>query len=500
MLDDSDIGKIFSFEVRIDDIRKSGGPLLFFLSDSTTTFVAANFSKDRVFTKFRKGDFVTAELKIKKRGNSLEGEFINAEILDERGISELNKKFNSVKDIAEPDFLIKSKALDDLRPELIKAAKRIKSAIYEKRPIMIKHHADCDGYAAAIAIEKAILPLIESLHQNKGRISKYYRRSPSFAPFYEYSDVIRDLGSILENAERFGEALPLIVLLDLGAIEQNLTAIEKLELYDIKVLLIDHHNPMNRIETKKVKEILDVFVNPYFVGFDATLTTGMMCTELARFINPDVKNINHLPALAGTGDKSDKDEFEQYLSLSGIDREYLKRIALCIDYQAHYIRFQESRELVDRLLDINSHNHKKLIEFIYSEIEKKIFLAKQAVQKYVTKNKLDDISLIKIDCEKLSFSDGFPNTSKITRLAHEMYEGKRITLGLLSDSITLRVDSVPEFNVNELVQKLKKTMPYALINGGGHEFAGTLRFVEAAKKDVLNKVDEEIMLLKQKRI
>ena len=53
-------------------------------------------------------------------------------------------------------FTINSNRYNELENKFLAIAKYIKNTIDNKRPILIKHHNDCDGYSAAIAIEMAI--------------------------------------------------------------------------------------------------------------------------------------------------------------------------------------------------------------------------------------------------------------------------------------------------------------------------------------------------------
>ncbi len=39
--------------------------------------------------------------------------------------------------------------------------------------------------------------------------------------------------------------------------------------------------------------------------------------------------------------------------------------------------------------------------------------------------------------------------------------------------------------VNDIIARLKTKVPYALVEGGGHDVAGTVGFVAAAREDVL---------------
>jgi RecJ-like exonuclease len=49
------------------------------------------------------------------------------------------------------------------------------------------------------------------------------------------------------------------------------------------------------------------------------------------------------------------------------------------------------------------------------------------------------------------------------------------------------------FNLNEIVWKLAKKIPEAGIDGGGHECAGSLKFVEGLSKKVLESFAKEVV-------
>lgn len=85
------------------------------------------------------------------------------------------------------------------------------------------------------------------------------------------------------------------------------------KIYDIEVVVIDHHYPGELITkderngeiysaTVAVDEYVDTHVNPYLVGGDSQLTAGALACEVAHIINPSVKElIKHLPAVAALG-------------------------------------------------------------------------------------------------------------------------------------------------------------------------------------------------------
>ena len=146
----------------------------------------------------------------------------------ESGKVELNCKIDgqvadSIRDLidkaldekAEPedvDFLIESPVLERLKPKMREAAKVIKRAILDGRSILVRHHADADGITAGVAMEKAIIPLLKEFNPDGEAEWHYFKRSPSKAPFYELEDVVKDLSFALEDLERHGQKLPLIIV------------------------------------------------------------------------------------------------------------------------------------------------------------------------------------------------------------------------------------------------------------------------------------------------
>ncbi len=68
---------------------------------------------------------------------------------------------------AEPDdvdFLVKSDVLNRLKPKMREAAQKIRRAILDGRSILLRHHNDADGICSGVAMEKAIVPLVEQVN------------------------------------------------------------------------------------------------------------------------------------------------------------------------------------------------------------------------------------------------------------------------------------------------------------------------------------------------
>ncbi len=84
--------------------------------------------------------------------------------------------------------MIKSDTLDKLQTKMEEVRDLIVNSIQNKRPILIRHHADCDGYCGAIALERAILSLMYKEYRRESDLFYYYKRLPSKAPYYDYLD------------------------------------------------------------------------------------------------------------------------------------------------------------------------------------------------------------------------------------------------------------------------------------------------------------------------
>ena len=115
---------------------------------------------------------------------------------------------------------------------MMRVAKELKKAVYESRPIIIRHHWDADGVCGGVALEKALIDLIERVHADSE--AKYYlvRRKVSRAPFYELEDLVRDLDESLEDMENLPE--PEILATEIAenlesALEQFRSIVENLQ-------------------------------------------------------------------------------------------------------------------------------------------------------------------------------------------------------------------------------------------------------------------------------
>jgi len=506
-------------------ITQTPGPTIFTVTDGTeTAWVAAlDIAGLRAHPEVHIGDIIDVigcvsiregrlqieRLKLKK----LEGE--EAKKVKEEIEKKLDRKSEPYRNI---NFLVYSSVLEKLRPKMAHVAKKIRRAILDGKPIIIRHHADTDGYCAGLALERAILPILSEFSIDVDAQWHYFKRSPSKAPFYELEDVTKDLVYSLEDKLRFGQKMPLVVLADNGSTDEDIPAISQATAFDIDVIVIDHHYPGEIINGRvEVDDYISAHVNPYLVGGDSNLTAGVLATEVARMINKDVtEEINHLPGIAVVGDHAKGREVEEYIKIAlrdltkwskryGSGKEYtvedLEKIALCMDFEAFYLRFMGGRGIVEEILATNKkeiYRHERLVDILYKRAMEMIDRQMSAVLPALKTEKLENgIVLNTLDVEKYAHKFTFPPPGKTCGFAHDSIVKKYgeetpiITIAYGPDFIVVRAtDVVSEkfnFNLNLIVEQLIREIPEASIDGGGHECAGSVKFVEGLRDKVLSK-------------
>lgn len=519
-LNDKTIGKIVRIEGEVIQIQQTSGPTIFTVTDETAITWAAAFDEAGVRTcpHIETGDIVEVIGEIKQHNGKIQIESELMEKLEdekEKKFRELIKKAFDKK--AEPEkvpTLINSPILDKLQPKMRAAAKTMKRAIMDGRTVLLRHHADADGISAGVAIEKAVVPLIREISPSTDAEWHYFRRSPSKAPFYELEDVIKDLSFAFEDLKRHGQKLPLIVLLDNGSTEEDVLALMKAKIYDIEIVVIDHHFPGEVVDGKaEVDKFVDVHVNPYLVEGDSQITAGALAVEVANMINPEIKDlVSHLPGVAALGDHAESNEVEQYVKLAeekGYNREYLDKIAACVDFEAYYLRFMNGRGIMDTILAVdNIDKHEKLVNALYKEYNRRVATQlKTTLSNIKEETFTNGIRFNILDVEKYAHKFTFPAPGKTCGFVHDTYVKKLgektpiITLSYGPDFGVIRATEIVHkkfgFNLNEIIWKLQEKVPESGIDGGGHEVAGSVKFVEGLSKEILGSLAKEISELKE---
>ena len=428
------LGKTLSIKGIVESINQTGGPTLFSVSDGTGLLVLKGFEGPgiRAFPEINEGDAINSLIKLNEYKDDFEGEIVKFFKLSEDKSKEV---FNFIKNIqrerAKPkeiNFLIKSQILEKLKQHFIKAATEIRLAIFQNRPIIIRHHNDADGYSSGYSLERAILPLIEKQHLSSKAAWEFYTRAPCSAPFYEIDDSIRDTAKSLSNVAKFSNKMPLVIIADNGSSPEDLMAIKQGKVHGMDFIVVDHHYFDEDVISNEVL----VHINPFLVGEDGShFSAGMLCTELARFIN-DIKGIEQIPAMAGIADRIDignPQAVDAYLEIAkkyGYSKELLSDIATVIDFVSSKIRFMEVREYIEVLFGEPKDKQKELVSLLSPYI-KKLELKGLEISKNNSKiEKIGKVSLQILDIENTFPGFGFyPKPGKCVGMLHDFVKEQK---------------------------------------------------------------------------
>ncbi|HBM15483.1 MAG TPA: hypothetical protein DD381_03950 [Lentisphaeria bacterium] len=493
---------------RIDRVVQTGGPTIFFLSDGTGNLALKGFIKpgERAFPEILEGMSVQASIEIGEFKGELEGEIKSIKELNEREVDELRASMREIEikraKVKDIEFLVKNEILDKLKPRIIKAAEEIRLAIIQNRPIIIRHHNDCDGYSSGFALERAIVPLIIKQHNSEKAPWEFFQRAPCQAPFYELEDSIRDTANSLRNVAKFSNKMPLIIICDNGSCEEDLMAIKQGRIHGSDFIVVDHHG----FDQDVISEQVLAHINPFLVGESGSLiSAGMLCVELARFINENVENILQIAAMSGYSDRIDianKETMEKYLALAiaeGYSKELLSDIGLVIEFVSSKVRFMEVREYVEVVFGQPRNKQKELVSLLapyIKELDKKGLAIGKAG---AIQEKLGSVTLQTIEIEKSFPGFGFfPKPGRAVSLIHENYlqeTGTKalITAGIMNTAITLRATNEANFSLHELKKYIYQKVPNAFIEGGGHKNAGSITFLPCKKDEVVDCLHEFIL-------
>src|SRR3989339_900967 len=484
--------------VEVSRIVQTGGPTVFVVSDGTASLSLKGFISPgaRAFPEVEEGDCIKAIVNMGEFQGELEGDIVKISKLspDEKYkfLESLKKIELDRAHIESPGFLVKGKILEKLEKRFVDAAIQIRLAVIRGRPIIVRHHNDTDGYCSGYALEKAILPLIKNQHGSEKAAWEFFTRAPCQAPFYELDDSIRDTANSLRNVAKFSNKMPLIIIADNGSSPEDLMAIKQGKIHGSDFIVVDHH----QFDEDVISDEVLVHINPFLVAENGShFSAGMLCAELARFVNIDVQNIKQIPALAGYADRidlGDKVIMGKYLKVAeeeGYSQNLLHNIMLVIDYTSTKLRFMEAREYIEVLFGEPRDKQKALVDLMAPYIkdldEKGLEIGKlNAIKEKIGKTTLQ---MLYINDVFPGFGF-FPKTGRAVGLVHDDLQKHGITnlisIGIMPTAITMRATDEADFSVHDLIKMLISKLPNAFVEGGGHKNAGSISFLPNQREEV----------------
>ncbi|MGV8162558.1 MAG: DHH family phosphoesterase [Candidatus Nanoarchaeia archaeon] len=472
------------FEGIVKITRKAKpGPVIFSVTDGTMTIDAVTKDSD-----FDVDAVVKLGGPVSERAGRLQIEIksiMKAEADFDEVLSEKSAPIRT-------QFSIPSERYEKMKPRFLEIASRIRKAVLSNQPILIRHHNDSDGINSGLAIEQACKGLMRRVGVNP---DYNLFRSPSKAPFYEVSDVFRDIVSAKRLVEGHDQKSPLILVLDNGSTPEDAFAFKALKSMGYEAIVIDHHNPVILKDGKtSVCPYLSYHLNPYMFGLDSQTSAGMLCYEMARFIDEEYEN-KSAPAVAAISDRCNIPETELYIENSGETKEHLTRIGVAIDFVAYQMKFDGGKGVFEEL-----YKNETMVELINSKVTEGANTQLMSALPYLRTQEINGVLFSHIDLEKYTLRFTYPTPGKVIGMIHDkVAEGKDamavLSIGYVSDMIIIRATK-PVLPVQKIIATLQKEIPEANVDGGGHECAGTIKFVPAHLTVIIEKIKEMLRELK----
>jgi RecJ-like exonuclease len=473
---DLQIGDQFDGLAKI--LRKAKpGPVVFLLSDGASTMDGVVHDSN-----FDVGDVVHVNGRISAHGGRRQVEI--------QIITGSNVDFDAIQDHrCEPqrvDFSIPSDRYDAMAADFSRVAKTIRRVVFDGQPVILRHHNDSDGICAGLAMEQAIEALMTHMGINPDH---YLYRSPSATPFYDSGDALRDISLGKRLTDTYNQKAPVVVLCDLGTTPENLFSFKILKSFGIGCIVVDHHAPggVEGAHPEVVPFLLDI-INPHLHGLDGQTSAGMLAYELARMVNEGFEN-PVLPAVAAISDRCDIPETDLLIAQSGKTRDELQAIGIAIDYIAFQLKYDAGSGVYERLYEDEA-----LVQVINEAVQASVNTQLQSTLPYLRSQDINGIFFSQIDLEKYTTRFRYPTPGKVLGMIHDSVVSGRehlpsMTIGYLSDMIIIRANN-PGVTIQDLMDYINQNIPEANVEGGGHEEAGTIKFVPAHLSRILELIKE----------
>jgi len=436
----------------------------------------------------KRGEILDIEGKTRARGNVLQIYAINVKTLSgeeaERIDQEIEAALEKQSNPLHSEFLIKDRHMEEMGPDIERAARIIRKAVFEMRPILIRHHNDCDGITGALLVKKAISELMDKENFDQEAKKKLLYTNQNNSAIYETIDALRDI-NIFRSIDSDGR--PLIILIDFSSNSNSIDSLSLLRGANFEIILIDHHPP-----DADIGSYVDCFISTWARSGDSNYPAGLLAGEVAKKIYKI--NADEIQTLSLIGDKS---------RLIGAEKENkeLKKKALVLDFLGTYSKFPNTLEFYESVF-----YNQKIVDSLYKQATSKIEASKKIAMEYVKIKDLENgfkLCLARLD--RAVKKGEFPGKGKLTSEIHDEFKLKvdapLVTIGYGGSSINFRANRKAKengFDANRLITNLRNELKNAIASGGGHDVAAGLKVNKGFGKIVLEEIIKNIGEIKTK--
>ncbi|MDS0299099.1 OB-fold nucleic acid binding domain-containing protein [Halogeometricum sp. S1BR25-6] len=497
------VGDDVRLEGEVVSTRQTGGPTIFELRDETGVVDCAAFVEAgvRAYPDIEEGDVVRLDGEVEMRRDELQVETEDLAALDgEEAQAVLQRLEDALAAKARPESvepLADHAPVEAVTERLTDAAEAINRAILESQPIVVRHPATADGYVAGAAVERAVLPRIREEHDRADAEYHYFTRRPLDDPVYGMDAATNDVTRMLQDEQRHGEKLPLVLLLGVGATSESLDGLGLLGVYGANRVVVDAADADEDVESEA-----DVVVSPGLVGADAAdLSTGALGANLAATLDTDIReDIGHLPAVSYWENTP-----EAYLELAdeaGYDADRTRELREAIALEAYYQSYEDKRELITDLLfddGVSSGAQRaadavegNLAGHIAEQFRIKLDTEVETAQANLEEREEGDVTVAVLDADAYTHRFDFPPTSLLVDELHRRNrEGDAyVTVATSTDELFVR--GTADVDIRAVAEAAREAVP----EGGVTAVAvrdNRIEFLSGARDAVVDAVIDAVV-------
>ena len=482
------VGETVRIEGEVVGARQTGGPTVFEIRDETAVVDCAAFVEAgvRAYPEVDEGDVVRLDGEVELRRGELqvETEALSALDSDERDAVE-RRLADALAAKARPDAvesLAGEPGVEAVTDQLADAAEAIRGAVLESRPIVVRHAATADGYVAGAAIERAVLPLIREEHARADAEYHFFTRRPLDDPVYGMNAATSDVTRMLQDSERHGEKLPLVVLVGIGGTTDSLDGLGLLGVYGASRVVVD----AEPVDAGVVDET-NVLVSPGLTDADAaSLSTGALGANLAAAVNADVRaDLTHLPAVSYW--QGSPAAYTELASESGYDADRPRELREAIALEAYYQSYQDKRELITDLLFEDDGG---LAGHVSEQFRKKLDSEVGTAEANLETREVGGVSVGVLDADSYSHQYDFPPTALLAGALHRRADGRTVTVVYSMDELFVRAPDAVD--VRAAAAAAAEAVPEGGVTAAGIR-QNRVEFLSGARESVVDAVADAVV-------
>ena len=473
------VGETVRLEGTVVSVRQTSGPTVFELSDETGIVDCAAFVEAgvRAYPEIEPDDVVRLDGEVRVRRDEIQLETETLLRLEGDALAAVETRLDeAIEDRATPertDPLADDPEIEAVLDEIGEAATRIRRAVVESRPIVVRHDATADGYVAGAAIERAVLPLVEAEHNSADSVYHYFDRRPLEEGVYDMNDATKDVTRMLGDRDRHDEKLPLFVFAAAGSTEASMDGLELLDIYDAPRVVLD-----GRAADDGIAAAVDSAVTVE----DRTAST--VAATVAAATNDDVReDLSHLPAVSYWADAPDA--YVDLAADAGIDAEAAKRLREAIALEAFYQSYEDKRQLI---VDLLFEKRTGLAEQVSEQFRTKLEAEIDTAEPNLEERTVDGTSVTLLDTEAYTHKYDFPPTQLLLDELARRIDSAAI-VGLGTDELHIRAETA--FDPGSIAGSIAEAVP-----DGGVTDPGTrqpkLEFLAGRRDSVADAVIEAV--------